>query len=387
MTVGQDDGARRHAGDAGIADAAPEGQRAKTTKARTWICRFRSAVFNSTTLSSTAKLSLLALAEYADSGGKNAKPSYASLAELTGLNERTVRESLDPTVGIWTARTRRKRTDVYNYTLLLPAEACDRPARGRRADRASGHERTEGPVEGTLRPDFGSADDRTLRHLRPDRRSDELGKEELGKEELGEDAREARTQGSSNWKKPGGEAATLTEYLKNMPADTITAASEIVAFVDSVDLPTDYVRLAWPVFREANIESQWRSKNWISEFTKFLRSSGGLWGIDHKDRFYLTAKGKTAEREQENSRAAATPFTPLVRRTDWDEQTLSKWTTKNWDYLSALLDELAQKYGCSSSSAYNIFRDFSDAQREQNTSSSCWPDLVESYIAAKVDNE
>jgi hypothetical protein len=108
--------------------------------ARAFIHRWRSAVFNSD-LPPTSRVTLLALAEFADSDGANCYPAVTSVAKIAGVNEKTGRRTLAAAEKSgWFAREERQGQGhawrQYGYRLLLPEAADTTPARQatRRAD-------------------------------------------------------------------------------------------------------------------------------------------------------------------------------------------------------------------------------------------------------------
>lgn len=99
---------------------------------RPFILQWRSAVLNAS-LTSTQKLCLLVLAEWAEQDGSDCFPAIESIAEKAGVNEKTVRRSLDSTALLgWFTRQHRQSTrgwKHFNYTLMLPLAVDTRPAR------------------------------------------------------------------------------------------------------------------------------------------------------------------------------------------------------------------------------------------------------------------
>lgn len=104
----------------------------KDERARPFILSWRAAVLNSQ-LPSSAKLPLLALAEFADLDGRSCYPSIARVAELSSQNERTVRRQLDAAeLNGWFSRQTRGTSQGwrrYEYTLHIPQGADTAPAR------------------------------------------------------------------------------------------------------------------------------------------------------------------------------------------------------------------------------------------------------------------
>lgn len=99
---------------------------------RPFILQWRSAVLNSS-LTSTQKLCLLVLAEWAELDGSDCFPAMESVAQKAGVNEKTVRRALDATEPLgWFRRQHRHSTKGwkhFQYTLSLPVAADTRSAR------------------------------------------------------------------------------------------------------------------------------------------------------------------------------------------------------------------------------------------------------------------
>ena len=110
-------------------DSAAEGMRK-----RPFIAKWRSAVLNSQEPASV-KLTLLALAEFANALGRKCYPGTDALARLASQNEKTCRRSLDTAADRWFTRTpvKFKGRDWrgYSYALQLPQAANTVPATGR----------------------------------------------------------------------------------------------------------------------------------------------------------------------------------------------------------------------------------------------------------------
>ena len=143
---------------------------------RPFILRWRSAVFNSE-LPAVTKQVLIALAEWADVNGGSCWPSMASVAELSSLNERTVRRVLERPLQ-WVARTTRPGAGgrgwrTYSYRLLIPEGADCRPARSTR--RAGGVSAPPYSIGSHTR-----LDDRASREELTGTKSGELGRPSLG---------------------------------------------------------------------------------------------------------------------------------------------------------------------------------------------------------------
>ena len=104
-------------------------------KPRPFIMQWRSAVLNSRQ-SSTVKLCLLTLAEFADHDGSNCYPSIPRVAAAASVNEKTVRRSFDQAESAGfierTYRTGRGATSGwrhYEYRPLIPEGADSLPVR------------------------------------------------------------------------------------------------------------------------------------------------------------------------------------------------------------------------------------------------------------------
>jgi len=83
-------------------------------------------------ISSTEKVVLVSLAEFADSDGSNCRPGIAALSGFASVNERTCRRALDGLEGTWFTRTERRvggqAWRSYVYRLLIPEGADIAPA-------------------------------------------------------------------------------------------------------------------------------------------------------------------------------------------------------------------------------------------------------------------
>ena len=101
--------------------------------ARPYIHRYRSGVLRAA-LPPTLKLVLLTLAEFAGEDGGDCFPSMAKVADLAGVNEKTVRRLLQ-TPTPWLTRVERAGKErgwrAYGYRLLVPEGADTTPARWR----------------------------------------------------------------------------------------------------------------------------------------------------------------------------------------------------------------------------------------------------------------
>jgi pyocin large subunit-like protein len=105
-------------------------------KERPFIHRWRSAVFNSD-LSSTGRIVILALAEYANGDGSECTPALDSIAKLAGVNEKTARKALAEASekGFIERWAMKKGYDWrrWQYALHLPNGADSTPARSLKA--------------------------------------------------------------------------------------------------------------------------------------------------------------------------------------------------------------------------------------------------------------
>ena len=101
-------------------------------KPRAFILQWRAAVLNSN-LPSSAKLSLIVLAEFANQDGSNCFPSIETIARVSSCNERTTRRVLETCRKAGWIRSQSKGNRSgwrhYEYTLLLPDGADNMPAR------------------------------------------------------------------------------------------------------------------------------------------------------------------------------------------------------------------------------------------------------------------
>jgi DNA-binding MarR family transcriptional regulator len=105
---------------------------------RPFVYQWRSAVFNcrKASLSSVARLVLLALAEFASANGDECHPSISNLADMTALSAKTVGKVLVAAEKAgWLTRRKRQVGQAWRrtyYTLILPPNADTTTARCRR---------------------------------------------------------------------------------------------------------------------------------------------------------------------------------------------------------------------------------------------------------------
>ena len=91
----------------------------------------------------------------------------------------------------------------------------------------------------------------------------------------------------------------ITEYIqdcKSRDVKTIPAGHGVFEYADDVGIPSEFLALAWRVFRDEMIVKQKKQKDWPATFRNYIESDWiKIWAIDGSGEFYLTTKGKQAE--------------------------------------------------------------------------------------------
>jgi hypothetical protein len=255
---------------------------ANERKPRPFVLRWRSAVLNSTG-SASAKLTLLALAEFANADGTDAMPGLAKLAAMTSQNEKTCRRALDEAEGIWLTRApvklRGKDWRAYRYTLTLPEGAGTESAGNRTGagtesgayEGRSGHSR---PKVRTLTP-YGAGTESTVLGRAP------------RKKHLGEGS-----------EKP--PLLTLQEFLDQKPKGErfLPLEDPLFEFVEAAGIPEDYHYLAWKAFLVRFKASKERCADWQERYRRAIREDWSkLWRIDRESgQYVLTMAGEQMDR-------------------------------------------------------------------------------------------
>jgi hypothetical protein len=277
-------------------------------KERPFMHRWRAAVFASD-LSSSRKLTLLALAESAQQDGTQAFPGAALLAARTSQDEKTCRRALDSLDGSgWFTRKRRTGQSwrLWEYALTIPegsGTGSDPSNESTGHSARSSDERTglSVPKDRTLCPE-GSG---TV--------PDEQVQEQDIEQERATDAH--RAPGARTVQQ--GKGKTFSEWIGSLPEgasmdDLLTDGDR---YAEGVGLPVgegvevDFTLLAWEFFRlrhspatekdravlaDAGSLARKRSTDWPGEYRKAIENAaGGLWAFNRADREpYLTTKGR-----------------------------------------------------------------------------------------------
>lgn len=267
---------------------------------RPFILQWRSAVLNAP-LTSTQKLCLLVLAEWADADGTNCWPAMEKIAERASVNEKTVRRSMDEVgpMGWFTRSHRRtqKGWKQFEYTLRLPDAADTVSCRARDAP---------GTVSGS---DVGSTGHpvhlhRTLTSSAPGTVSTDLAlpSQDLSKEEISPPVEKAI--------KAKGKKLTFQQWIQSLPAGqmAIPADDPIFTYAQDVGIPGNFLRLCWFVFADRYIDNQKHYSDWRAVFRNAVRGNWmKLWWIDGGV-YELTTAGKQADIEHGTEiRAESTP--------------------------------------------------------------------------------
>jgi hypothetical protein len=290
--------------------------RGNDTDERAYMHRWRSAVFNSRTLSQGVRVTLLALAEFADETGANSYPAAASLAKMTGSSERTVRTALglaqkagwfvraQPTKG---GSGSGKEWASYRYSLVIPEDAdTRRPPEVIRAERIAAA--TEhGAAKSAAPSGVCSGNSRSMVRQFP---SDgaatvaaelafDLANNSQSKEPKSDALASADGALSRERSKSSQARKTFDAWLESFDdgADVVAADDPVFDYADKIGLPRDFLVLAWKVFEADHEESPARSADWPSLFGRHVRKNYfGIWFV-RGDAFALTTRGKQAAKE------------------------------------------------------------------------------------------
>ena len=242
---------------------------------RPLVLQWRSAVLNSAEPASM-KLSLLALAEFADKGGKHAIPGFPALAAMTSQDEKTCRRAFDQADGRWFTRhpvkLKGKDWRAYEYTLRIPDGADTVTARSRKgAD----------TVTGANAGRSGQSHD-LVRTLKPDGAgtvSTVLGSK-LGKRKTRESAPLLTFQETLDQLQSGERFLPLDDPL--------------FKFVEEACIPEEFHYLGWVAFKERFKPSSERCRDWRERYRRAIREDWfKLWRFDRTERCYvLTTPGE-----------------------------------------------------------------------------------------------
>lgn len=264
---------------------------ANAKRERPLVLRWRSAVLNSAEPASV-KLTLLALAEFANSSGGDCIPGFPALAALTTQSEKTCRRSMDVADDRWFTRVPVKLSGkdwrAYSYTLRIP-EGADTVTAGSR----KGADPVTGPNGGRS----GHLDEK-VRTSAPDGAvtvSTVLGK-------------------VPSKKHLGGKAKpflTLMEWRVQERDDEgklVPAGDPIFDFRDEAGIPDQFLYLAWRAFLQRYEHTDDRCEDWRERFRRSVREGWfKVWTIDRSTGDYLlTTVGLQLQKqlEYQDERAA-----------------------------------------------------------------------------------
>ncbi|TWI12712.1 hypothetical protein [Aerolutibacter ruishenii] len=256
---------------------------------RPFVLQWRSAVLNSAEPAST-KLTLLMLAEYADTRGANALPGMKSLAQLSSQSERTCRRALEDADGKWFTRqpvnVGGQQWRGYVYTLRIPEGADTTTARSRKG--AVTVSAAEPERCGHSEPKV-----RTLTTEGAVTVSDELGSK-LGKATRGTRSRAA-------------PKVTFDSWIENHPTpdDVIPADHAVNRFAEKAGIPDAFMDLAWIAFQDRYAGNPKRYADWPRVFHNAVQGDWlKLWRYDQQSSSWvLTTAGyqlQLSEGQQQN---------------------------------------------------------------------------------------
>lgn len=257
---------------------------------RPFILRWRSSVLNSAEPSSV-KLSLLALAEFANPDGSGAIPGFPKLAAMTSQSEKTCRRAFDEVDGRWFTRRPVKLSGknwrAYEYALKLPEGADTTTARNR-----EGADTTTGPDAGRcghLEPKV-----RTFEPEGADTVSTVLGR--APRKSTKEEKQASPPKGS---KRKTKSRITYPEWAEAKHSDDVLIPPEhhVFRYAEKVGIPDDFLDLAWRCFRERyQNDERTTYADWGQTFRNAVEGNWyGLWWIDSEGQYVLTTKGKQAD--------------------------------------------------------------------------------------------
>ena len=251
---------------------------------RPFVLQWRSAVLNSAE-DASVKLSLLALAEFADKAGGHAIPGFPALASMTSQNEKTCRRAFEQADGKWFTRRQVKLAGkdwrAYEYTLRMPEGADTVTARSRKgADTVTGANSPRSGHEGNKV--------RTLEADGAGTVSTVLGSKQ-GKDK----------QGKSN----NAPLLTFQEFLDQKPKGErfISPDDSIFGFVEDAGIPDEFHTLAWLAFKLRFKESSDRCVDWRERYRRSIREDWfKLWRFDTAaNEYVLTNAGEQVRQWQE----------------------------------------------------------------------------------------
>lgn len=230
---------------------------------------------------SSTKLSLLALAEFANVHGEQAVPGFPALAAMTSLNERTCRRALDEADGRWFSRVpiklQGKDWRAYSYTLTMPEGAGTTPA-GRREGAG-----TVSGANGT-RCGHSGVKVRTLTSEGAGTVSAVLGRAPR-KKHLGEKSAPLLTFQEAIDQLQKGE--------RFIPLD-----DPLFAYVEDAGIPGEFHYLAWTAFKARFKGSTDRCSDWRERYRRAIREDWlKLWRFDDvMGEYVLTNAGQQLQR-------------------------------------------------------------------------------------------
>ena len=234
-------------------------------------------MLNSTEHTST-KISLLALAEFANADGGGAIPGFPAIAAMTSLNERTCRRAFEDANGRWFTREpiklQGKDWRAYSYKLTMPEGAGTTPA-GRREG--------AGTVSGANDTRCGHSDVK-VRTLTPEGAgtvSAVLGRAPR-KKHLGEKSAPLLTY--QEWK----------AEVRDNDGQMIPDDDPIFEFVEAAGISDEFHLLAWTAFKQRFQNSSDRCADWRERYRRAVREDWfKLWRKDLvTGEFELTTAGE-----------------------------------------------------------------------------------------------
>lgn len=265
---------------------------------RPFVLRWRSAVLDAE-LSSTQKLCLLVLAEWADPNGENCYPSITSVAQKASINEKTARRALDQCadLGFFTRVHRGTsqgwRRFAYRLTLPKGAGAASAPLEERAGT-------TPAPEPATCGLSFPD-----VRTLRPERAG--TVPTDLSRDLSRDLSQESSAPLEGRQRKVRSIGLTWRQWVESKPANEklIPAADPVFRYAAEIGLPREFLHLHWLTFSQRYSGTTKRQRDWRAHFRNSVRANWyRLWFIAPDGSFQLTTQGKQAELEHRASREA-----------------------------------------------------------------------------------
>lgn len=243
-------------------------------------------------LSSTAKLVLLTLAEFADRNGANCWPSLPMIAKRASLNERSVRRALDDVEPLgWIQRSKKgseRGWALSVYRLTVP----DGVDTGSWVD-ATGPDTESTPQDATY--GLSVTEVRTLCHFGVDTESNYLSSE------LSNTQPERPSPAKRVSQKREGKV-TFRQWLDARPDFPGKHTEKLNNYVQSIQLPDQLEEIFIAEFQRRYLEDpQSKAKKYIDWMAVACNAVRGnwfrLWWLDADGKYQLTAAGNQAMRE------------------------------------------------------------------------------------------